>query len=296
MSTITAAMVKELRQKTGAAMMACKKALQEVGGNIDEAIKYLRKAGEAKADKRSGKTAAEGRVAIAQSTNKKSAFIAEVNSETDFVARDESFVAFANTIAQRGLDEKVTTLEALLELPYEAGSDVTVDTFRKGLINKLGENVQIRRVTLANSDGVVGDYCHGDRIGVLVAVNQDNMDLAKDIAMHIAATNPQAITENGIPQSMLDNEKDIFMAQAKESGKPQEIIEKMVTGRINKFLKEVSLVGQPFVKDSSKSIGVLLKEHGATVTSFVRLEVGEGIEKEEQSFADEVMAQVQGND
>ncbi len=292
--SITAAMVKELRQKTDAPMMACKKALQQVDGDMEAAIKALREAGEAKAAKRASKTAAEGVVLAAASNDGKAAFIVDVNSETDFVARDESFAAFAQNVLQKGLATNVADVEALSALALEG--DLTVEAARQQLISKLGENIQIRRVARLNAAGVVGHYCHGSRIGVLVALDQNNPELARDIAMHVAATSPQAIAPEDVSQDLIAKEREIFIAQAKESGKPEAIIAKMVDGRVNKFLKEVSLTSQPFVKDPSRSVADLLKEHGATIEAFVRFEVGEGIEKETQNFADEVMAQVKGND
>ena len=294
--TITAAMVKELRERTGAAMMSCKKALEEAEGNIETAVDVLRKAGEAKAAKRSGKVAAEGKVTVTMSADKKKAFIIEVNSETDFVARDGHFSEFVQTLAERGLVEGITEVDALLALPLQSGADQTIEQARQELINKLGENIKVRRVALLTSDGIVGNYCHGDRIGVLVALDKDNAVLAKDIAMHVAALKPQAINPSDVPEDLLEREKAIFSAQAKESGKPDDIVAKMVTGRLNKFLKEVSLVGQSFVKDPNQTVADLLKAQGAQVEAFVRFEVGEGIEKASQNFADEVMAQVQGND
>ena len=296
MTEITAAMVKELRERTGAAMMSCKKALDESKGDMEAAVDVLRKGGEAKAAKRSGKVAAEGKVVLATSEDNKVAFIVEVNSETDFVARDSNFVEFVQTIAECGLAQKVTEVDALLALPLEGKGGQTVEQVRQDLINKLGENIKVRRVALLQSDGIVGSYCHGGRIGVLVALDKDNAELAKDIAMHVAALKPQALSPDDLSNDLIEREKDIFSAQAKESGKPDDIVAKMVAGRLKKFLKEVSLVGQPFVKDPNQTVAELLKANSAEVKAFVRFEVGEGIEKESQNFADEVMAQVQGND
>lgn len=290
--TITAAMVKELREKTGAAMMACKKALEETKGNLEAAIEVLRIAGEAKAAKRADKTAAEGKIEVAVAADNRSAFIAEINSETDFVARDENFRGFTEQVARHGLATKVKEVSALLA---EKIAGVTVETLRQQLVSKIGENVQIRRVALLEAP-YVGHYRHGERIGVLVALDKINAELAKDIAMHIAATNPQALNPEDVSPELVAKEKEIFSAQAAESGKPAEIINKMVDGRVNKFLKEISLTSQPFVKDPNKSVADLLKEAGAKVQAFVRFEVGEGIEREAQNFADEVMAQVQRKD
>ena len=289
---ITAEMVKTLRERTGAAMMACKKALEETKGNMDAAIEVLRKAGEAKAAKRADKVAAEGRIVI--SADKQTGFMLELNSETDFVARDENFVAFAKHVAMRGLVGKASTVVDLMALSHDAAGGDSIDAVRCGLINKLGENVQVRRVAFLDASGCVGAYCHGDRIGVLVALDKDLPDLAKDIAMHIAALNPNAIGPNDVAPELIERERVVFEAQAKESGKPAEIVAKMVAGRVAKFLAEITLMGQPFVKDANVTVGDLLKQQGAQVLAFIRFEVGEGIEKVSQNFADEVMAQVQG--
>lgn len=288
--TVTAAMVKELREKTGAAMMACKKALEESKGDFEVAIELLRKAGEAKAAKRADKTAAEGKVAVVAAGDRRAALIVEVNSETDFVARDSNFVAFVQQLAEQGLAAKVQTVEQLLALQ---SSGKSLETVRTELVSKLGENIQVRRLKLAQQ-GFVGHYCHGERIGVVVALDVDNPELAKDIAMHVAATNPMALNPSEIPAELIEKEREIYIAQASESGKPMDIISKMVDGRVSKFLKEISLTSQPFVKDPNVTVAELLKQHGANVLSFVRFEVGEGITKEEANFADEVMAQVQG--
>lgn len=293
---IAATLIKELRERTGAAMMACKKALEETNGDLEAAIGVLRKAGEAKAVKRAGKTAAEGKIVIVTGVDHKKAFMVEVNSETDFVARDSHFTEFVQNIAERGLTENVQDVDSLVSLMIAQNSEETIEQARKSLINKLGENIQIRRVALLESGGVVGHYCHGGRIGVIVALDNANPELAKDLAMHIAASKPQAVNPDDVPAAHIEKEREIFVEQAKASGKPQHIIEKMVAGRINKFLKEITLVGQPFVKDPNRSIADLLKSYDAVVTAFVRFEVGEGIEKKAQNFADEVMAQVQGDD
>lgn len=292
MKEITAAMVKDLRERTGAAMMACKKALEEAKGDMEAAIDILRKGGEAKAAKRAGKIAAEGVVVIAVSADKKKAFMAEVNSETDFVARDASFNEFANMLAARGIEAGADTVEKVLALSAKGGE--TIEQARQTLVTKIGENIQLRRVALVSAEGLVGHYCHGNRIGVLVAIDKNNPEMAKDLAMHIAAFNPQAISGEDVPHAVIDREREIYLSQAKESGKPQEIVEKMVLGRLNKFLKEISLTGQPFLKDSEKMVGDLLKAQQIKVKSFVRFEVGEGIEKETKDFAEEVMSQVHG--
>lgn len=291
---ITAAMVKELRERTGSGMMECKKALQETDGDIDAAIENMRKAGLAKADKKAGRVAAEGRVAIKISDDGKTAVIVEVNCETDFVSGGDEFIGFANAIAATALANKPDTLEALIELPMEGSQ--TIEEKRKAMISKIGENIQVRRFEIMNADqGAFGSYLHGSRIGVLLEMENGKDDLLKDVAMHIAASRPICVTEDQVPAETLEKEREILVAQAKDSGKPDNIIEKMVDGRIRKYLAEVTLVGQPFVKDPDKTVGALLKDEGATVTGFIRYEVGEGIEKKQENFADEVMAQVKAN-
>jgi len=288
---ITAAMVKELRERTGSGMMECKKALQDAGGDIDAAIENMRKAGLAKADKKAGRVAAEGRVAIKISDDGKTAVIAEVNCETDFVSGGDDFMDFVGEVAAVALDNRPASLEALLELPIEAGQ--SVEDKRKALVSKIGENIQVRRFELMDAGaGTFGSYLHGTRIGVLLSVENGKDELIKDIAMHIAASKPTCVTEDQVPAELLDKEREILIAQAQDSGKPQDIIEKMVEGRIRKYLAEITLVGQPFVKDPDKTVGALLKDVGASVIGFVRYEVGEGIEKKQENFADEVMAQV----
>jgi len=291
---ITASQVKELRERTGAGMMDCKKALTEANGDIEAAIKAMRKAGMAKAAKKSGRVAAEGIIIIKSDDNQKLAVILEINCETDFVGRDENLVLFANTIAENALKKKINGLDALMESPYDEGKGETVEQARHALVSKVGENIKVRRVRLINTDGSIAAYLHGIRIGVLVELDKENQELGKDIAMHIAASNPQAVNSDDVGEELINKEREIFSAQALASGKPPEIVEKMVEGRIKKFLGEVSLYGQPFVKDPSKTVSQLLKEHDNTVRSFVRFEVGEGIEKEESDFAREVMAQAQG--
>ncbi|WP_304985397.1 translation elongation factor Ts [Coxiella-like endosymbiont] len=295
MTTITVAMVKELREITGAGMMACKKALQTANGNMEAAIKELRKVGEATAAKLASKKTTEGIVVIAVNNDGKKGCMAEINCQTDFVARDEGFLVFAQNVVDRGLAEGTTHVAATLALPHQSGLSTTLEQSRRELITKIGENIQVRRVVLLSSDGVVGHYSHGSRIGVLVALEAKKLTLAKDIAMHIAAFNPRAVRPDDVPIELVEKEKEILIVQAKESGKPQNIIDKMVDGRLNKFLKEISLEGQAFLKDPEILVGDLLKLEKATVSAFVRFEVGEGIEKDSQSFADEVMAQVEGN-
>ena len=286
--SITASMVKELRERTGAGMMECKKALVGTGGDIDAAAEALRTAGAAKADKKAGRVAADGRVVIKANGSK--AVIAEINSETDFVAKDENFIGFADAVAAAALESGVTEAAALAEVSL---GDNTVETARTELVQKVGENISVRRADIIENSGPIGAYTHGARIGAIVALEGGDEDLARDIAMHVAAINPTCIDESGVPAETLETEKRIFTEQAAESGKPPEIIEKMIGGRINKFLKEVTLVGQPFVKDDKQTVGQLLKSSGASVVSFTRYEVGEGIEKKVENFADEVMKQIE---
>ena len=287
---ITASLVKELRERTGAGMMECKKALVEADGDLDAAAEALRKAGAAKADKKAGRVAADGRVVIKQDGGK--AAIAEVNSETDFVAKDENFIGFAEAVAEAVLATGETNVEALSAAPL--GDAGTVEAARTELVQKVGENITVRRAEIVENAGPIGVYTHGARIGAIVALEGGDESLARDIAMHVAAINPVCIDESGVPEETLATEKRIFTEQAAESGKPPEIIEKMIGGRINKFLKEITLVGQPFVKDDKQSVGQLLKSAGASVVSFTRYEVGEGIEKKADNFVEEVMSQVQG--
>ena len=291
---ITAAMVKELRERTGSGMMECKKALQEADGDINLAIENMRKSGLAKADKKAGRVAAEGRIAINISDDGKTAVILEINCETDFVSGGDDFMGFVSEVAAVALENKPESLEALLELPV--GADQSVEDKRKAMVSKIGENIQVRRFQIMNAGtGTFGSYLHGNRIGVLLEVENGNEELIKDIAMHIAASKPTCVTEDQVPAELLDKEREILIAQAQDSGKPQDIIEKMVEGRIRKYLAEITLVGQPFVKDPDKTVGALLKDVGANVAGFVRYEVGEGIEKKQENFADEVMAQVQAS-
>ena len=290
---ITAALVKELRERTGAGMMECKKALVEMKGDIDAAAEHMRKTGMAKADKKAGRAAAEGLVVIRTSTDGKTAAIVEVNCETDFVAKDENFRNFVDAIADKVLAAKPADLDALLAMPLEGG--LSVEDSRKALIARIGENMNVRRFMLINAKGKVSSYMHGTRIGVVVDLEGGSDELGKDIAMHIAASKPICVDESGVSQDLIAKEKEIYAAQAQESGKPAEIIEKMVMGRVQKFLKEVTLLGQPFVKDQDQTVDKLLKAAKAKVASFVRYEVGEGLEKKSENFAEEVMAQVKGS-
>jgi len=291
---ITAAMVKELRERTGAGMMECKKALVETDGDIDAAIEHLRKTGMAKADKKAGRTAAEGLVAIKLSDDGKRAAIVEVNCETDFVAKDENFRNFVDAVAEQVLASNPADLDALLNLPMPGEDGQTIGEALKALIAKIGENMAIRRFAIIEASGQLHTYMHGNRIGVVVDLAGGNETLGKDIAMHIAASRPMTVSEADVPAEVIEKEKEIFAAQAAESGKPPEIIEKMIGGRIKKFLKEITLLGQPFVKNPDETVEQLLKKENAEVAGFTRFEVGEGIEKKQENFADEVMAQVKG--
>ena len=286
--SISASMVKELRERTGAGMMECKKALVETGGGMDEAVEQLRKSGQAKADKKSGRIAADGLVVVAADGN--NAVIAEVNSETDFVAKDENFVEFAQDVAAAALAGDANDVESLNAETLLDGRKV--EAARTELVVKVGENISLRRFARLQAVDNLGSYTHGARIAAIVSLQGGNADIARDIAMHIAASNPVCIDEDGVPADTLERERRIFSEQAAESGKPPEIIEKMVTGRVAKFLKEVTLLGQPFVKDPDMTVARLLKDADASVTSFVRYEVGEGIEKKEENFAEEVMKQI----
>ena len=288
--SITASMVKELRERTGVGMMECKKALVETNGDMDAAAELLRKSGQAKADKKSGRVAAEGRVAIAAEGNKAAAV--EVNTETDFSAKHEDLVAFAEKVAAAALASGESDVSAFAKQELDGGK--TVEETRLELVHTIGENITVRRIAQVESDGPIAHYTHGARIGAIVALDGGDEALARDIAMHVAATNPACIDEDGVPAETLENERRILTEQAQDSGKPAEIIEKMVNGRVAKFLKEITLVGQPFVKDPDVTVGKLLKGASARVTSFVRYEVGEGIEKKQDNFVEEVMAQVKG--
>jgi elongation factor Ts len=288
---ISASLVKELRERTGAGMMECKKALEITSGDMERAIEELRKSGRTKADKKAGRIAAEGAVVILE--HGKQAIMIEVNSETDFVARDANFTAFVKAVAETALQARVQELEKLNTLPLYGDASRTVEEARQTLITKVGENVQLRRlVASGTSAACVGSYIHGSRIGVIVELDVDNKDLAKDIAMHIAASRPTVISPESVSKDILAKEKEIYMAQAATSGKPPEIIEKMVQGRLKKYMDEVSLTGQPFVKDPDVTVGTLLNKHRAKVLAFYRFEVGEGIEKVIEDFKEAVMSQV----
>jgi elongation factor Ts len=290
--TITAALVKELRERTGAGMMDCKKALVETNADLEAAIDLMRASGAAKAAKKAGRIASEGLVNIAISDDNKNAVMLEVNSETDFVTKGQPFIDFVNALVKLALKNKPESVEAFLTQTLESGE--TVDEAREGIIAKIGENVSIRRLqNISTENGVLGSYKHGDRIAVLVVLSGKDSGLAKDIAMHIAASRPECISEESLSKELLEREKAVFIEQAKESGKPDNIIEKMIVGRMKKFVNEVTLYGQAFIKDPDISVGKLVKSKNTRVVSFVRFEVGEGIEKKEDNFVEEVMAQAQ---
>ncbi len=289
--SISASLVMQLRERTGAGMMECKKFLIATNGDIEAAIIEMRKAGQAKADKKADRVAAEGVIVIARSVDGRSAVMLEINSETDFVARDENFTHFASNVAEAALNSSATTIAELSAITLPAGN--TVEQARQELVAKIGENIKLRRLERMHCDaGVIGCYLHGSRIGVMAALKSGDEEQAKDIAMHIAASKPIVVRRDQVSADAIENEREIFTAQAKESGKPQEIIDKMIEGRINKFIDEVSLLGQPFVKNPDIKVGQLLKEKNTEVLSFIRYEVGEGIEKKEDNFVEEVMAQV----
>lgn len=287
---ITAALVKELRERTGAGMMDCKKALTETNGDLEAAIDLMRASGAAKAAKKAGRVAAEGLVSVNVADDGKTATILEVNSETDFVAKGDEFIGFVNTLGALALKTQPADIDAFMNETMENGD--SLEKAREDIVAKIGENISIRRVQTVKTDsGVIGAYKHGDRIAVLTVVEGADESLAKDISMHIAASKPECVSEADLSDDILEREKAIFVEQARESGKPEEIIEKMIVGRMKKFVNEVTLEGQSFVKDPDVTVGKLLNGKGASVSAFIRYEVGEGIEKKEDNFVEEVMAQ-----
>lgn len=291
--SISAAMVKELRERTGSGMMECKKALVETNGDMELAIENMRKAGLAKADKKSGRIAAEGIIGVKVSDDAKTVVMVDVNCETDFVAKGDDFIGFANDVVNSLLSANVNSDEELQAMLLSTG--VSLDDTRRALIAKIGENITVRRfVKFTTTDGGQAAYLHGSKIGVIVELTKNDPALGKDVAMHVAAAKPEYVSDDQVSADVIAKEKEIFAAQALESGKPAEIVEKMIGGRINKFLAEVTLLGQPFIKDDSVTVGKLLTSKGNAVVRFARFEVGEGIEKKEEDFAAEVMAQVRG--
>jgi len=287
--TITASLVKELRERTGSGMMECKKALVECDGDIEAAAELMRKSGAAKADKKAGRVAADGAIKVSVSNDGKLAAILEINSETDFVAKDDNFQSFADQVIATVMSEKPASVEALSALALSGGQ--TVEEARQALIAKVGENIQVRRFEIVESDQTIASYLHGARIGVLVEASVD-ADMSRDIAMHVAAVNPQFVDEAAVPADFVEKEKAILIAQAESSGKPMEIIEKMIQGRLKKFLAEITLMGQPFVKDQDQTVEQLVSKAGGSVSRFIRYEVGEGIEKKVEDFAAEVASQL----
>jgi elongation factor Ts len=287
---ITASLVKELRERTGAGMMECKKALVETDGDIGAAQDYLRMKGQAKADKKAGRVAAEGRIELASDAN--GAVLVEVNCETDFVAKDENFLAFARQAAEVALAAGATDVAALMGKSVDGA---TLEDARRSLVARIGENISVRRLVGLQPSGQLGCYLHGARIGVLVDVEGGDEALHKDLAMHIAATNPRCVSAGDLPAREVEKERAFLAEQAAAEDKPPEIVTRMIEGRLKKYLNEVTLTGQPFVKDPDVSVGKLLAQRGATVNAFVRLEVGEGIEKKAEDFAAEVQAQVKAS-
>ena len=290
---ITAALVKELRDRTGAGMMDCKKALVETNADLEAAIDLMRASGAAKAAKKAGRVASEGLVNVTISDDNKQAAILEVNSETDFVTKGSAFIDFVEALGVLALKNKPESVESFLGQTLDSGE--TVDEARENIIAKIGENISVRRVQIISTDtGILGAYKHGDRIAVLTVLASQDSALAKDVAMHIAASRPECVSEDQLSDDLLEREKAIFIEQARESGKPDNIIEKMIVGRMKKFVNEVTLYGQSFVKDPDVTVGDLVKSHNSEVESFIRYEVGEGIEKKEDNFVEEVMAQAHG--
>jgi len=286
---ITASLVKELRERTGAGMMECKKALTENAGDINAAAEWLRKSGLAKADKKADRVAAEGRIAAAQSGNK--AVLVEINSETDFVAKDSNFIAFTDAVAQAALASSAADVEVLKSAKLPAGE--TVEESRAAAIAKLGENILIRRLVAIDSSNTVAAYVHGGKIGVLVELAGGDAELARGLAMHVAAMNPPHNKASDVPAEFVAKEKEIELAKMseKDKAKPADILEKIISGKINKIVSEVTLYGQPYVLDTNQTVEQVLKAAGAEVVGFQRLAVGEGIEKVVEDYAAEVMKQ-----
>ena len=286
--SISASLVKDLRDRTGAGMMECKKALVDASGDIDAAVELLRTRGQAKAEKKAGRIAAEGQIFTGVSPKGGVTVILEVNCETDFVAKDDNFQRFARAATELAARELPATVEALMALRLPDGQ--TLEEARRDLVAKIGENIGVRRFEHLHPKGTLSSYFHGSRIGVLVDVEGGDAELGRDLAMHIAASNPRYLSPDDVPESLRASERRILTEQAASEGKPPEIVAKMVEGRLRKYLNEVALIGQPFVKDPDTSIATLLKDRGARVHRFVRLEVGEGIEKKSENIAEAVAA------
>jgi elongation factor Ts len=291
---ITAAMVKELRTRTGAGMMECKKALKEADGDMDGAIEAMRKSGLAKADKKADRAATEGVIVARTNADGGIGVLVEINSETDFVAKNEEFQAFAARVAERILADAPADVDALAGMTLGGGDDRDVSTATKELVAKIGENIEVRRFERREAaQGQLATYLHGNRIGVLVDYRGPEQ-VGRDLAMHIAASNPAATRAEEIPEAQVNREREFLLEQARESGKPDDIVKKMVDGRMRKYLGEITLLGQPFVKDGEQTVEAMLEAQGGEVFFFRRFEVGEGKEKKDENFADEVMAQVKG--
>ena len=288
--SVTPTMIKQLREATGAGMMECKRALVEADGNSESAVEILRKSGQAKAAKKSARVAAEGLIIIRISADNKTAALLEVNCETDFVAKDEQFGEFCNSVADACIDSAINTMEDLEDCDI---GGTKIKEMQLALSAKLGENIQIRRFDKLNKRGdILASYSHSNRIGVLVDMKGGDAELAKDIAMHIAASKPICISENEVPSELLNKEREILTEQTKQSGKPEHLIDKIVTGRLQKYLNEITLLGQPFIKDLDQTVAKKLEAHSASVVTFMRYEIGEGIERKQENFTEEVMAQV----
>ena len=285
---IKPALVKELRERTGAGMMECKKALVETNGDIELAADWLRKQGAAKADKKASRVAAEGRIAIRSDEQSGRHVLLEVNSETDFVAKDDNFRSFVERVADTVLSQRPATVDTLLKTSIDGR---TVEERRLELVTKVGENISVRRFDVVESRGIVGTYLHGNRIGVIVEIDGGSKEFARDLAMQVASLAPRYVSNDDVPKEVLDKEREIILAQTAEEKKPPEIIAKMVEGRLRKFVDEITLTGQVFVKDDKKRVRDVLAAHKAKVKTFRRFEVGEGIEKKSSDFVKEVMAQ-----
>lgn len=298
MASISAAMVKELRERTGVGMMECKKALMETNGDIEKAIEELKKQGQMKAEKKGGRTTAEGLVAVLHTADNKQGIMLEINCETDFVAKGDAFIQFTNQVAKCALDNHIDDVDTLKATECAQGKNV--EAMRLELVTQVGENITVRRLQNLKAPGTVGCYAHGGqdaaKICAMVALNSDDQALARDLAMHVAAMNPECLTEKDVSEARIQKEKEIFISQAREQNpdKPEDLLEKIVMGKIKKFTKEITLLGQPFVKDPKQTIQQLIQSKGAEIVSFVRYEVGEGIEKKEDDFVSEVMSQVRG--
>jgi elongation factor Ts len=294
--SVTAEAVKTLRERTGAGMMECKKALVETSGDLEKAAELMRKSGLAKADKKASRIAAEGVIVIERSADGKRAAIVEVNCETDFVAREQDFQVFAATVAKLALAAESADVEAVLALKAPSGS--TLEEARRGLIAKIGENISVRRIALLQAPAVLGAYLHGTRIGALVGLKSGPEAAAKDVAMHVAAINPAYLAATDVPAADVEKERAIHIEQLKSdpknSGKPEAVLAKIIEGKMQKWLNEITLLGQPFVKDDKQTVGNYLKQAGAEVSGFVRFEVGAGIEKKQEDFAAEVRKQAFG--